>query len=779
MSLFVSITVATAQLNVELVANLDYDDVLNDIWGYVNPAGVEYALVGTTEGFSIVSLEDPTNPVELQFIPGQSTVWRDIKTWGNFAYVVSDNATEGILIVDMSTLPADTAAYTYWTGPVGDLGTVYEIHNIFIDEYGLAYLAGSNLGSIIVLDVKEDPWNPNFILKTNAPYAHDVYTRDSIIYGSEIYAGEFNAYDMSDPDNVQHLGGATTPYNFTHNAWLSDDSKTIFTTDERANAFIGSYDISDFANVKELDRYRPAATVGEDVIPHNVHVLNDYLIISYYTDGVIVVDASEPDNLIEVGNYDTYLGEHGDYNGSWGAYPFLPSGTVLVSDRQSGLFVLTPNYVRGCYLNGTVLNALTNEPILNVEISISGDEIITPDMTDIAGEFKMGKAIPGSYLVSASHSEYIPQSVELVFENGELTEVLILMDPIEQTEVFGTVMSSASQSVAANVNVVLANEEFLYETTTDSEGLYSFGEVYNGDYNLYAGNWGEYSIEGITVSSPVNGDIEINPGYYDDFQSDYNWLVSGNSTGAEWVRDVPNLQTLGEATCGPGEDILGDIGHRAFITGNEGSSAWNNSVEGGFTVLTSPMMDLSSMSVPTLRFNPWLCVRFEDVEGYFVLLSSETETITMDTIMVDGVEGYWRDTYEYDLSDYMATTSEMQIHFVAENADDGNVVKAGLDVFMVFDNINSGTNDIDLSANFGLYPNPSSTEFSIDLGDNVDQISPDRILIVNNLGQIVDAINWPNGQNIARIDHNLVDGIYFVQLTSKGNVMGAKKLVVH
>ena len=90
-----AVSTAFGQLNVSLISNLDYEPTVNDIWGYVNPEGEEYALVGNNEGYSIVSLKDPANPVELHFVPGQTTTWRDIKTWGEFAYVVSDNTSEG------------------------------------------------------------------------------------------------------------------------------------------------------------------------------------------------------------------------------------------------------------------------------------------------------------------------------------------------------------------------------------------------------------------------------------------------------------------------------------------------------------------------------------------------------------------------------------------------------------------------------------------------------------------------------------------------------------
>jgi uncharacterized membrane protein YuzA (DUF378 family) len=86
----------SAQLNTSLVGQLNYDLILNDIWGYTAEDSVEYALVGLTGGFSIVSLEDPSVPKEVAFIDGTSSTWRDIKTWDHYAYVVTE-ATDGIL----------------------------------------------------------------------------------------------------------------------------------------------------------------------------------------------------------------------------------------------------------------------------------------------------------------------------------------------------------------------------------------------------------------------------------------------------------------------------------------------------------------------------------------------------------------------------------------------------------------------------------------------------------------------------------------------------------
>ena len=66
---FFSITPIFSQLNLDSVSHLDYQALhganLNDVWGYVDEFGNEYAIVGTTIGTSVVDLSDPNNPTEI------------------------------------------------------------------------------------------------------------------------------------------------------------------------------------------------------------------------------------------------------------------------------------------------------------------------------------------------------------------------------------------------------------------------------------------------------------------------------------------------------------------------------------------------------------------------------------------------------------------------------------------------------------------------------------------------------------------------------------------
>ena len=89
------------------------------------------------------------------------------------------------------------------------------------------------------------------------------------------------------------------------------------------------------SNIQELDRIQSSPELGT-VVPRNTHVYGDFLVTSYYRDGIVIHDISNPNNMVEVGHYDAYSGGGDGMDGSWGAYPYLPSGLILSSEINSG-----------------------------------------------------------------------------------------------------------------------------------------------------------------------------------------------------------------------------------------------------------------------------------------------------------------------------------------------------------------------------------------------------------------------------------------------------------
>ena len=81
--------------------------------------------------------------------------------------------------------------------------------------------------------------------------------------------------------------------------------------------------ITDMNNIQEVDRIQ--SNPESNSIPHNTHVDGNFLVTSWYRDGTVVHDKFTPNNLVEVANYDSYIGSGNGFDGCWGTYPYLPS----------------------------------------------------------------------------------------------------------------------------------------------------------------------------------------------------------------------------------------------------------------------------------------------------------------------------------------------------------------------------------------------------------------------------------------------------------------------
>ena len=84
------------------------DQTVANMSGWAAPSGAEYALVGASKGLIIVDVTNPDAPVEIVQIPGPNSLWKEIKTYGHYAYVVTEGG-EGVQIVDLSALPRPTS----------------------------------------------------------------------------------------------------------------------------------------------------------------------------------------------------------------------------------------------------------------------------------------------------------------------------------------------------------------------------------------------------------------------------------------------------------------------------------------------------------------------------------------------------------------------------------------------------------------------------------------------------------------------------------------------
>ncbi|MEZ5008977.1 MAG: choice-of-anchor B family protein [Chitinophagales bacterium] len=503
LSIFIARVDIIAQ-NLELESLVPYDREMSDIWGWSHD-DKEYALVATTHYFSIVDVTDPEHPVKLHQIEGPNggpgSYWREMRTYGNYAYGVHDGTnlggtSHGLVIVDLSMLPGSIST-TFWSNDADNTleAPFTNAHNIFIDEFGYAYIVGHNLGAsntrgAIILDLNEDPLNPKVVGRYTANYVHDCFVRDNIMWAAEGNRG-FAAVDVSDKNNLTVLSTQST-FGYSHNIWLSDDSKTAFTTDENSGAPIASFDVSDINNIEALDTYRS----GQNVIPHNVFIKDDFAIASYYRDGVIILDASQPDELVEMGRHDDNGLNGNGFNGTWGVYPYLPSGIVLATDIERGLEILTPTYKRATHIRGKVISEATKKELFNASVTIQDPNQSFTILSNLTGDFKRGYKTGGMYTITVDKSGYEPFTTTINLENGATFDEVIELISLSATpnDTIYSELSTSSTLTICDENTQGIDANIVYSCDPDLTSDYGTWTINQQGCITYTANnlFGEY-----------------------------------------------------------------------------------------------------------------------------------------------------------------------------------------------------------------------------------------------------------------------------------------------
>ena len=763
--------------NLTLRSTLSYGVSLSNIGGYVDGQGNEYALVGYYDGLSIVNVTDPDNPFIAFTVNGAPSDWREIKTWSTYAYVTTEGGNSGLQIVDLSNLP-NSINSKYWTGSGAINNQLETIHALHIDEAHV-YLFGSNLfsGEAIIADLA-DPWNPVYVGRTPFPdeYIHDGYVRNDTLWAGHIYGGYFAVYDVTNKANPVKLAQQTTPNNFTHNTWLNDAGTVLFTTDETADSYLASYDITDLNNIRELDRFQ--LTPGSQSIVHNTHILNDFAVTSWYKDGVSITDVSRPDNIIPVGRFDTYAqGSGNGFNGCWGVYPFLPSGTVVASDIDNGLYVLTPNYVRGCYLEGIVVDSITGTPLNNATV-----QVLTTTMNEVTGldgVFKTGTVTPGTVTVQVSRSGYITKTIPNVqLVNGQLTNLTVELASFNTFVASGQVVNAVTGLPVAGAQVNIVGPASNDVLVTNANGEFAIPAFAPDSYSLDAGSWGfqTYCADNVSINSnTVPLTINLQPGIYDDFTFDLGWTVSGIS-GNPWELGEPIGTSLFGTQSNPEDDVNSDCRDKAYVTDNGGGQAGSNDVDGGNTVLTSPVFDATQFLNPYVNYYRW----FYNAGGQGnpndtlrVRISNGITTATLETVLNNSTgNGTWV-SKSYQIATFLAPTSNMQ--FIIETADwpgpGGHIVEGGLDKFEVVEGPASVAENGFTSLT--VYPNPSNNAFTMAVPNGL----ADGLIVVSDLsGRVVNELPIRNAQSTVQFGENLAKGIYVVTVKAQGYLFSSVRI---
>jgi choice-of-anchor B domain-containing protein len=327
-----------------LPASSTWNNTYNEVWGYADD-GREYAIIGSTNGTHIIDITEPANAYEAVFIQGAATgpqvIHRHFDNLGHYLYMVCDEGPSTLQIADLSFLP-DSAPLVYDSNEL-----FVRAHNCFIDKATehLYVVGNSNWAAVYSL---ADPTAPSLLVNcrfdlpfwSSIGYLHDIHVRNDTAYCNAENRGLF-IVDFTDMSNPVMIGSLPVyeQQGYNHSGWLMANAPYYAMADETHGKAVKIVDVSDMQNLLVVDTI--SSWVHPFSIPHNLMYRDNYLFISYYFDGMYMFNCSDPANPVLAGFYDTSEELHAsnDYRGCWGVYSQLPSGLILASDMQTGLWV--------------------------------------------------------------------------------------------------------------------------------------------------------------------------------------------------------------------------------------------------------------------------------------------------------------------------------------------------------------------------------------------------------------------------------------------------------
>jgi choice-of-anchor B domain-containing protein len=755
----------------------------------------EYAIIGTSGGSMIVDVTNPDVPKLIRTIPAVANSWREIKVYRNFAYITTEGSAQGIQILDLSRLPdsAGVQVKVFKSDTIHGLLNLNRTHALHIDTAkGFCYLfggsghaltSGVNVNGATVLDIKTDPWNPRYAGYYNQKYIHDGYVENDTMYACHINNGQMSIIDFRDKFNPITLSTVTTPTAATHNAWLTNDHKAVLTTDENCGSYLASYDIKDPMQPKLMDRIRSVSHA--DAIVHNTHILNDYAISSWYTEGAVITDAHRPQNLVHVAQYDSYAQNFSDYEGAWGVYPYLPSGNILISNISKGeLFVVTPQYKRAAYLEGTITDAATGQPLSGVRVKINSTDMDKRAESSVTGSYATGQVTAGSFTVTYSKKGYAPQTVTVNLATAQVVTQNITLRTPRFFSASGTITAVVGGAPLADVQVLFKGEYEDILAKTTAQGTYSTS-LPEGDYDVYVGEWGvssKYLGKQSIFGNIANISTTLQRNFQDDFWGDLGWKVTGNATAGAWTRGVSAAAVYEEAFTQPNGDSPTDNDNACFFTANGtcNAGAGSGDVDGGATILTSKALKLRSFIDPQLTFNYW----FYNGGGsgnpndtFNVILSNGLRDTAILIVQQSG--STWRQSPILKLKNFLPLTDSMTIAFRVGDTDPGHLVEGAVDNFRLTDaSVSNGVQNIANNWTLKAFPNPFNTALTVDfqLDKSVQQAT---LTIVNALGQVVEAQKLKNTEGSVSLGLGLQTGVYFVKIEGEGKVSKVIRVVKH
>ncbi len=605
-----------------------------DVWGDGNFAYIAHFGARVVD---IIDITDPQNPTLAATYDTNVAVAsaQDVKVASGLMFVGLEGASPGCQIVDVRD--------PYAPVKLTDVTVLSAVHNVFYDA-GWLYLVDSSQNQVDIVDLTTyDPDNPPATISTGHWRMTGVgnqFVHDVTVQNGRLYAAAWDTiriYDVSDVANTLPPLLGSAPGDNVHASWATDDGRFVVVTEERSVSGLTLYEVlpaeGDSLTLEVRDYHFLSSLRAGSV--HNVLIDGLRVYVSWYAAGLQVfeIDPDSPTFTL-VASFDTSVADGDDsiFAGNWGVYPFLGTEQVLVSDRNTGLWVID--------VDANVLRFKYPDPGLG-SLGNSPPWIVAPD---VAAPIELEIAPVGAPPLASSVMRHAavdggaPADQTLTDQGGGVFA--------------GTLPAAACLSV---IEVSFSADNTLGTSFVDPPGAPA--ESYRIDV--------AHSTETI---------------FEDDFDLDFGWTVENTALGTgAWERGDP-IGTGGQ----PEFDATGAGDGSCFFTdqGPIGGGPDDFDVDGGPTVLTSPELDFSAgggiVSYAYWYFNS------DGTEAMIVEISNDGAA-WIEARRYDGLEqlGGWRED-RFATDDFVAANGQIQVRFSVADPGAPSLTEAAVDNFSAY-----------------------------------------------------------------------------------------------
>ncbi len=622
-----------------------FNETGNSCSGYVSPGGREYAIVGLSRGTAFVEVTDPGDPRIVGFIDGPESLWRDMKVHQGFCYAVSEGGF-GIQVIDLAQIDAGVVTLATEVTTGGATGT----HTVALDSTsGFLYRCGGAGNGLRIYSLAS-PANPVYVGAWSDRYVHEAQV---VTYTSGPYAGKQIAFactglnngwvdpslDILDVTNkssivlLKRFRYSNPAY--SHQGWLSEDRQWFYLNDELDENGT-NLTRTRVINVASLTNpvEHPSVSAGSTSIDHNLYVHQGRMYQSNYTSGLSVFDLSNPAAPVRTAWFDTWPeNDAAQFNSLWNNYPFLPSGTILGSDIEKGLFVWR-----------------LGAPDLDFAFPVAFPARVDPRGEAVAVEIQEAQA---GLLVAGSARLH-------VLQGSTWNEY-----PLAHQGGAAHLASFPPSSCGADVA--------WYLTARTTNGI----------------TW-SYPQGAPTIVAHATAAASETAFLVDRLESAGAWTGTApgdTATSGRWVHGDPF------GTPAQPEDDHTLAGTKCWFTGqamqleNMGAA----DVDNGITTLTTPDYDLSALQRPVISYWRWYS---NDLGGapntdVFVIEISNDGGASWHLVEQvgpagPGTSGGWI-LHQFAVADVVAPTSTVRLRFVASDLGSPSNVEAAIDDFSIYD----------------------------------------------------------------------------------------------